>query len=165
MVPCSSTFASRTSSSALRLIRRRVPCRTLRLPLPDISCRAARAGQAASCCYGCGSSIRGQTCRKLATSSVRLRSWPCSRKERGRDWRVGVQFRALEPANGEMVVSKRDPSASSTDVNIRLQLSGVDALVVCRASTSGCVRVSPVMQRARPPLPIAESAFNNTVKT
>ncbi|ORY11335.1 N-carbamoylsarcosine amidase [Clohesyomyces aquaticus] len=49
----------------------------------------------------------------------------------------------LEPKDGEMVIPKRYPSAFfATDLNTRLQLRGVDTLVVCGVSTSGCVRAS-----------------------
>lgn len=49
----------------------------------------------------------------------------------------------LEPAAGEIVLPKRYPSAFfATDLNTRLQLKGVDTLVVCGVSTSGCVRAS-----------------------
>lgn len=54
------------------------------------------------------------------------------------DWVSG-----LEPKEGEVVISKRYPSAFfATDLNTRLQLKGVDTLVVCGVSTSGCVRAS-----------------------
>jgi nicotinamidase-related amidase len=49
----------------------------------------------------------------------------------------------LEPRQGEIVVSKRYPSAFfATDLSTRLQLKGVDTLVICGVSTSGCVRAS-----------------------
>lgn len=49
----------------------------------------------------------------------------------------------LEPKAGELVIPKRYPSAFfATDLNTRLQLKGVDTLVVCGVSTSGCVRAS-----------------------
>jgi nicotinamidase-related amidase len=54
------------------------------------------------------------------------------------DWVQG-----LEPKAGEIVISKRYPSAFfATDLNTRLQLKGVDTLVICGVSTSGCVRAS-----------------------
>jgi nicotinamidase-related amidase len=49
----------------------------------------------------------------------------------------------LEPREGELVISKRYPSAFfATDLNTRLQLKGIDTLVICGVSTSGCVRAS-----------------------
>jgi nicotinamidase-related amidase len=49
----------------------------------------------------------------------------------------------LEPQNSELVVAKRYPSAFfATDLSTRLQLKGVDTLVICGVSTSGCVRAS-----------------------
>jgi nicotinamidase-related amidase len=54
------------------------------------------------------------------------------------DWLPG-----LAPCEGDIVVPKRYPSAFfATDLNTRLQLKGVDTLVVCGVSTSGCVRAS-----------------------
>ncbi|KAF2637579.1 Isochorismatase hydrolase [Massarina eburnea CBS 473.64] len=54
------------------------------------------------------------------------------------DWVKG-----LEPRDGELVIPKRYPSAFfATDLNTRLQLKGVDTLVICGVSTSGCVRAS-----------------------
>jgi nicotinamidase-related amidase len=49
----------------------------------------------------------------------------------------------LEPQDSELVVAKRYPSAFfATDLSTRLQLRGVDTLVICGVSTSGCVRAS-----------------------
>ncbi|KAH6611958.1 Isochorismatase-like protein [Boeremia exigua] len=49
----------------------------------------------------------------------------------------------LEPRDGELIVSKRYPSAFfATDLSTRLQLKGVDTLVICGVSTSGCVRAT-----------------------
>ncbi|KAF2656876.1 Isochorismatase hydrolase [Lophiostoma macrostomum CBS 122681] len=54
------------------------------------------------------------------------------------DWVEG-----LEPKDGEIVLPKRYPSAFfATDLNTRLQLKGVNSLVICGVSTSGCVRAS-----------------------
>ncbi|KAF2012930.1 N-carbamoylsarcosine amidase [Aaosphaeria arxii CBS 175.79] len=54
------------------------------------------------------------------------------------DWVPG-----LVPRAGEIVITKRYPSAFfATDLNTRLQLKGIDTLVVCGVSTSGCVRAS-----------------------
>jgi nicotinamidase-related amidase len=55
------------------------------------------------------------------------------------DWVPG-----LEPAaEGETVLAKRYPSAFfGTDLNTRLQLKGIDTLVICGVSTSGCVRAT-----------------------
>jgi nicotinamidase-related amidase len=49
----------------------------------------------------------------------------------------------LEPKEGDIVISKRYPSAFfATDLSTRLQLKGVDTLVICGVSTSGCVRAT-----------------------
>jgi nicotinamidase-related amidase len=50
----------------------------------------------------------------------------------------------LEPAaGGEIVITKRYPSAFfATDLNTRLRLQGIDTLVICGVSTSGCVRAT-----------------------
>ncbi|KAF1361023.1 Isochorismatase hydrolase [Lizonia empirigonia] len=49
----------------------------------------------------------------------------------------------LEPREGELIIAKRYPSAFfATDLSTRLQLKGVDTLVICGVSTSGCVRAS-----------------------
>lgn len=49
----------------------------------------------------------------------------------------------LEPQNNELIVAKRYPSAFfATDLSTRLQLKGIDTLVICGVSTSGCVRAS-----------------------
>lgn len=49
----------------------------------------------------------------------------------------------LEPRDGELIVAKRYPSAFfATDLSTRLQLKGVDTLVICGVSTSGCVRAT-----------------------
>ncbi|KAJ8109715.1 hypothetical protein OPT61_g7257 [Boeremia exigua] len=49
----------------------------------------------------------------------------------------------LEPKDGELVIAKRYPSAFfATDLSTRLQLKGIDTLVICGVSTSGCVRAS-----------------------
>jgi len=53
-------------------------------------------------------------------------------------WRPG-----LVPAAGEIVITKRYPSAFfATDLSTRLQLKEIDTLVICGASTSGCVRAT-----------------------
>ncbi|KAF1913151.1 N-carbamoylsarcosine amidase [Ampelomyces quisqualis] len=50
---------------------------------------------------------------------------------------------ALKPREGELVIPKRYPSAFfATDLNTRLQLKGIDTLVICGVSTSGCVRAT-----------------------
>src|SRR5690242_11227167 len=49
----------------------------------------------------------------------------------------------LEPSDGEPIIAKRYPSAFfATDLNTRLQLKGIDTLVICGVSTSGCVRAT-----------------------
>lgn len=49
----------------------------------------------------------------------------------------------LEPLADELIIAKRYPSAFfATDLSTRLQLKGVNTLVICGVSTSGCVRAS-----------------------
>lgn len=51
----------------------------------------------------------------------------------------------LEPAPGETVITKQYPSAFfGTDLAVRLNSAGIDTLVICGLSTSGCVRASAV---------------------
>lgn len=51
----------------------------------------------------------------------------------------------LEPAAGEAVITKQYPSAFfGTDLVVRLKRAGIDTLVICGLSTSGCVRASAV---------------------
>jgi maleamate amidohydrolase len=51
----------------------------------------------------------------------------------------------LEPAPGEAVITKQYPSAFfGTGLAQRLQRAGIDTLVICGLSTSGCVRASAV---------------------
>ncbi|OSS47619.1 hypothetical protein B5807_07269 [Epicoccum nigrum] len=46
----------------------------------------------------------------------------------------------LEPQAGELVITKRYPSAFfATDLSTRLQVKGINTLVICGVSTSGCV--------------------------
>ena len=54
------------------------------------------------------------------------------------DWLPG-----LEPAAGDLVITKRYPSAFfATDLASRLELYNIDTLVICGVSTSGCVRAT-----------------------
>lgn len=49
----------------------------------------------------------------------------------------------LEPAKGELIITKKYPSAFfGTDLSTRLNILGVDTVVICGVSTSGCVRAS-----------------------
>ena len=51
----------------------------------------------------------------------------------------------LLPIAGETVITKRFPSAFfATDLAARLHAAGIDTLVICGLSTSGCVRASAV---------------------
>lgn len=51
----------------------------------------------------------------------------------------------LEPAPGETVITKQFPSAFfGTDLAAQLKRAGIDTLVICGLSTSGCVRASAV---------------------
>ncbi|KAF2704319.1 N-carbamoylsarcosine amidase [Pleomassaria siparia CBS 279.74] len=71
----------------------------------------------------------------------------------------------LAPMAGEIVIPKRYPSAFfATDLNTRLQLKGVDTLVVCGVSTSGCVRASTLdaMCHGYRPMVVAEACGDRT---
>ncbi len=51
----------------------------------------------------------------------------------------------LLPQDGETVITKHYPSAFfGTDLDGRLRAAGIDTLVICGLSTSGCVRASAV---------------------
>ena len=51
----------------------------------------------------------------------------------------------LAPIAGETVITKQFPSAFfGTDLAVRLNSAGIDTLVICGLSTSGCVRASAV---------------------
>ena len=51
----------------------------------------------------------------------------------------------LEPGPTETVITKQYPSAFfGTDLALRLKSAGIDTLVICGLSTSGCVRASAV---------------------
>lgn len=51
--------------------------------------------------------------------------------------------KGLEPSLGDIVVSKKYPSGFfGTDLNTRLTVLGVDTVVICGVSTSGCVRAT-----------------------
>lgn len=63
--------------------------------------------------------------------------------QKGNESSLESWVRGLEPKDGEIVIPKRYPSAFfATDLNTRLQIKGVDTLVICGVSTSGCVRAS-----------------------
>ncbi|KAF1946908.1 N-carbamoylsarcosine amidase [Clathrospora elynae] len=63
--------------------------------------------------------------------------------QKGSDAGLESWVPGLEPAEEEIVISKRYPSAFfATDLSTRLQLKGIDTLVICGVSTSGCVRAS-----------------------
>jgi nicotinamidase-related amidase len=63
--------------------------------------------------------------------------------QKGRESGLEGWVQGLEPREGELIITKRYPSAFfATDLNTRLQLKGVDTLVVCGVSTSGCVRAT-----------------------
>ncbi|KAF1998813.1 Isochorismatase hydrolase [Amniculicola lignicola CBS 123094] len=63
--------------------------------------------------------------------------------QKGKETGLESWMPGLEPQDGEIVMPKRYPSAFfATDLNTRLQIKGVDTLVVCGVSTSGCVRAS-----------------------
>ncbi|KAJ7607954.1 putative N-carbamoylsarcosine amidase [Roridomyces roridus] len=66
----------------------------------------------------------------------------------------------LTPIDGEHIVTKQQPSAFfRTDVDQRLRDLGVDTLVICGASTSGCVRASTLdaMQYGYRPMLVGEA--------
>jgi nicotinamidase-related amidase len=63
--------------------------------------------------------------------------------QKGNEAGLGGWVSGLEPKQEEIIISKRYPSAFfATDLSTRLQMIGVDTLVICGVSTSGCVRAS-----------------------
>ncbi|KAJ7463538.1 Isochorismatase-like protein [Mycena latifolia] len=73
------------------------------------------------------------------------------------DW---VASAGLTPIAGEVIISKKYPSAFfGTDLSTRLHVLGVDTLVVCGVSTSGCVRASVLdaMQHGYRPMVVGEA--------
>jgi len=63
--------------------------------------------------------------------------------QKGNETGLETWVPGLEPKEGELVMPKRYPSAFfATDLTSRLQFKGIDTLVVCGVSTSGCVRAS-----------------------
>lgn len=62
---------------------------------------------------------------------------------RGNETGLESWLPGLEPQAGELVIAKRYPSAFfATDLSTRLQVKGINTLVICGVSTSGCVRAS-----------------------
>lgn len=71
----------------------------------------------------------------------------------------------LKPAPGEPVVAKQYASAfSGTSLAATLAVSGVDTLVVCGVSTSGCVRASATdaMAHGLRPMVVADACADRT---
>ncbi|KAJ7710622.1 N-carbamoylsarcosine amidase [Mycena rosella] len=71
-----------------------------------------------------------------------------------------VEAAGLTPLAGEAVIAKKYPSAFfGTDLATRLHVLGVDTLVVCGVSTSGCVRASVLdaMQHGYRPMVVDEA--------
>jgi nicotinamidase-related amidase len=63
--------------------------------------------------------------------------------QKGNETGLESWVQGLEPREGELVIPKRYPSAFfATDLTSRLQFKGIDTLVICGVSTSGCVRAS-----------------------
>lgn len=75
----------------------------------------------------------------------------------------------LEPREDELIVAKRYPSAFfATDLSTRLQLKGIDTLVICGVSTSGCVRASTLDAMClgyRPIVGLALAFKNNELRS
>ncbi|RDW78019.1 hypothetical protein BP5796_05871 [Coleophoma crateriformis] len=71
----------------------------------------------------------------------------------------------LEPKEGEEIVVKKYASAFfGTDMATRLQVLGVDTLVICGVSTSGCVRATTLdaMQSGFRPMVVGEACGDRT---
>jgi maleamate amidohydrolase len=71
----------------------------------------------------------------------------------------------LKPAPGEPVVAKQYASAfSGTSLAATLAVSGVDTLVVCGVSTSGCVRASATdaMAHGLRPMVVGDACADRT---
>ena len=62
---------------------------------------------------------------------------------KGDNRRYDAWVDGLVPAEGEVVIAKKYASAFfGTDLATRLRLLGVDTLVICGVSTSGCIRAT-----------------------
>jgi nicotinamidase-related amidase len=63
--------------------------------------------------------------------------------KKGDSRKLAEWVEGLEPVSGEAVITKKYPSAFfGTDLATRFTLLGVDTVVICGVSTSGCVRAS-----------------------
>ncbi|KAJ7921407.1 N-carbamoylsarcosine amidase [Mycena leptocephala] len=77
-----------------------------------------------------------------------------------RGWGGWVDSAGLTPIAGEVVITKKYPSAFfGTDLSTRLHVLSVDTVVVCGVSTSGCVRASVLdaMQHGYRPMVVGEA--------
>ena len=84
--------------------------------------------------YEPGGADGGVFYRKIAALKVFDRGSP-----------LGAFEAPLQPLPGEAVITKQYPSAFfGTDLDAQLQAAGIDTLVICGLSTSGCVRASAV---------------------
>ncbi|KAJ7768970.1 N-carbamoylsarcosine amidase [Mycena metata] len=83
-----------------------------------------------------------------------------------RGWGGWVEAAGLVPTPGsEVVIVKKYPSAFfGTDLSTRLHVLGVDTVVVCGVSTSGCVRASVLdaMQYGYRPMVVEEACGDRT---
>ncbi|KAJ7215197.1 N-carbamoylsarcosine amidase [Mycena rebaudengoi] len=76
-----------------------------------------------------------------------------------------VESAGLTPIMGETIITKKYPSAFfGTDLSTRLHVLGVDTVVVCGVSTSGCVRASVLdaMQHGYRPMVVGEACGDRT---
>ena len=81
----------------------------------------------------------------------------------GNDRGLDKWLDGLEPADGEDVVSKRHPSAFfGTELVSKLTLLGVDTLVICGVSTSGCIRASALDALSYNYRPMVSDTFQQT---
>ncbi|KAJ6536828.1 N-carbamoylsarcosine amidase [Mycena capillaripes] len=77
-----------------------------------------------------------------------------------RGWGAWVESAGLTPVAGEVVIAKKYPSAFfGTDLSTRLHVLGVDTVIICGVSTSGCVRASVLdaMQYGYRPMVVGEA--------
>lgn len=73
---------------------------------------------------------------------------------------LGNWLPGLEPRGGEVVIAKRYPSAFfATDLSTRLQLQGIDTLVLVGVSTSGCIRATALDAMCSGFRPMVRSPF------
>ena len=84
----------------------------------------------------------------------------------GNDSGLEKWLEGLEPGDGEEVVVKRHASAFfGTELVSKLTLLGVDTLVICGVSTSGCIRATALDALSYNYRPMVSSPISQTLAT